>query len=86
MPFTGIHDEDMQHQELLEHYGPVYGVPLAIENAEAIAEGRATEMEAKLLEIINDSKDADPRRMQMCKVCLGDGDHTCPKCGGSGYE
>jgi hypothetical protein len=152
MPFTGIHDEDMQHRELLEHYGPVYGVPLrgslpiggmtqalptrqdlemtrkvsertaagyevllshynrrseelaskteqhrdailrwrgllevAIENAEDIAAGRATELEAKLLELIEDSKEADPRMMQMCKVCLGDGGSDCPKCGGSGY-
>jgi hypothetical protein len=151
MPFTGIHDEDMQHRELLEYYGPVYRVPLraslpiggmtqalptrqdlemtrkvsertaagyevllshynrrseelaskteqhrdamlrwrgllevAIENAEDIAAGRATELEAKLLELIEDSKEADPRMMQMCKVCLGDGGSDCPKCGGSG--
>ena len=145
------------HDELLEHYGPVYGVPLrgmlpipgknvlmcqalptrkdleitrkfsertaagyevllshynrvceelassdaehrdailrwrgllevAIENAEAIAEGRATELEAKLLEIIEDSKAADPRMIQVCKVCLGEGDQSCPRCAGSGYE
>ena len=167
MPFTGIHDEDMQ-EELLEHYGPVYGVPLrhslpltgqacgmiqalpsrsdleqvrkvsertaagyevllshyneqiekmkrleqewqdghsvqemrhedsvlrwrgllevAVENAEDIAAGRATELEARLREIIEESKEANPRRLQMCKVCIGEGDHTCPRCEGAGWE
>lgn len=76
--------QEMRHEDAILRWRGFLEV--AIENAEDIAAGRATELEAKILEIIEESKKENPRRVQACKVCMGDGDHACPRCGGSGYE
>ena len=76
--------QEMRHEDAILRWRGLLEV--AIENAEDIAAGRATELETRLLEIIEESKEENPRRMQMCKVCIGEGDNDCPRCGGSGHE
>lgn len=76
--------QEMRHEDAILRWRGLLEV--AIENAEDIAAGRATELETRLLEIIEESKEENPRRLQMCKVCIGEGDHTCPRCDGSGWE
>lgn len=76
--------QEMRHEDAILRWRGLLEV--AIENAEDIAAGRATELKARLLEIIEESKGANPRRLQMCKVCIGEGDSTCQRCEGSGWE